>query len=458
MPASSMITNVDGPTAAAQSGSSPCRSDQVSLARVSVRMPVCSPRTAAAAADGARPSTWPPSSVQARVRARMAVVFPAPAGAIASCSRAPEVHICRTRDACPASRAVPFAAISSRARSTADCVDDCSVAAAGGGDEALLGVEDALRGVEVGAGDGVDRRPVDPPQRVRFLDAVRWCGQGYRSVLEDLIDQQIHQRARLLGRHVDGADVALGFGADVPHLPGRPGLLHDGQHPVGGLRDPAGVGHAWRSLRRGQVPSRPSRRRRSRPPSTAAASFSQVARCSAQGSGFVLGVAGLQRCLLGQVQRFDRCGWSAMIVLELDGELAAAEVDVGAAGRPPLVQPGVDADDLPDRPLARIGARTFGEPHPQRVAEVLLEGGVVGLRRGNLGLEQHPAVDRQPAPVEGLDLVRHRDMGVQIRVAGTAVAVGERGRDQATHVDLPDPLRPGPGEQGLLLDEASARR
>ena len=35
MPASSMITNVDGPTAAAQSGNSPCCSDQVSLARVS---------------------------------------------------------------------------------------------------------------------------------------------------------------------------------------------------------------------------------------------------------------------------------------------------------------------------------------------------------------------------------------------------------------------------------------
>ena len=55
MPASSMITKVDGPTAAAQSGSSPCCRDQVSLARVSARMPVCSPRTAAAAADGARP-------------------------------------------------------------------------------------------------------------------------------------------------------------------------------------------------------------------------------------------------------------------------------------------------------------------------------------------------------------------------------------------------------------------
>jgi hypothetical protein len=59
-------------------------------------------------------------------------------------------------------------------------------------------------------------------------------------------------------------------------------------------------------------------------------------------------------------------------VLELDGELAAAEVDIGPAGRPPLVQPGVDADNFPDRPLARIGTRARREPHPQRVAEVLL--------------------------------------------------------------------------------------
>ena len=97
----------------------------------------------------------------------------------------------------------------------------------------------------------------------------------------------------------------------------------------------------------------------------------------------MLGVAGLQRCLLGQVQRFDRCRWSAMIGLELDRQFAAADVDVGAAGRPPLVQPGVDTDDLPDRPLRRIGAGPFREPHPQRVAEVLLQGGVVdGMREG----------------------------------------------------------------------------
>ena len=40
--------------------------------------------------------TVPPASVQARVRVCRAVVFPAPAGAIASCSRDPDVAIART--------------------------------------------------------------------------------------------------------------------------------------------------------------------------------------------------------------------------------------------------------------------------------------------------------------------------------------------------------------------------
>jgi hypothetical protein len=47
---------------------------------------------------------------------------------------------------------------------------------------------------------------------------------------------------------------------------------------------------------------------------------------------------------------------------------------------------GSTPDNLPDRPLARIRIRTRSELDPQRVAEVLLQGGVVGLRRGNLGL------------------------------------------------------------------------
>ena len=50
---------------------------------------------AAAAAEGASPMTLPPPLVQAVARARRAVVFPAPAGAMASCSRAPEVAIDR---------------------------------------------------------------------------------------------------------------------------------------------------------------------------------------------------------------------------------------------------------------------------------------------------------------------------------------------------------------------------
>ena len=58
-------------------------------------------------------------------------------------------------------------------------VEDRSVADAGDGDEALLGGQDALGGVEVGAGDRVNRGSVDPPQRARFFDAVRWGRQGY---------------------------------------------------------------------------------------------------------------------------------------------------------------------------------------------------------------------------------------------------------------------------------------
>jgi hypothetical protein len=63
-----------------------------------------------------------------------------------------------------------------------------------------------------------------------------------------------------------------------------------------------------------------------------------------------------------------------------------------------------------------------------------------------------PSIDSQ-RPSRGLHLVRHRNVGVQIRVAGPAVPMGEGGCNQAADVDLPDPLRPGPGEQGMLLDE-----
>ena len=43
-------------------------------------------------------------------------------------------------------------------------------------------------------------------------------------------------------------------------------------------------------------------------------------------------------------------------------------------------------------------------------------------------------------------------MGVQIRVAGPAVAMGERGCQQTLDVDLPDAVGADPGEQGVLLE------
>ena len=77
------------------------------------------------------------------------------------------------------------------------------------GEETQLSVEDPLRRVEVGAGDGVDRRPVDPPQRLRFLDVVSRCGQGNTPAIEHLIDQQVHQGTCPLDRHIRSADLAL---------------------------------------------------------------------------------------------------------------------------------------------------------------------------------------------------------------------------------------------------------
>jgi hypothetical protein len=46
--------------------------------------------------------------------------------------------------------------------------------------------------VEGGASHGVDRGPVDPPQRLRFLDVVSRCDEGDGAAIEDLIDQQVH--------------------------------------------------------------------------------------------------------------------------------------------------------------------------------------------------------------------------------------------------------------------------
>ena len=126
----------------------------------------------------------------------------------------------------------------------------------------------------------------------------------------------------------------------------------------------------------------------------------------------------------------------------------------GSTRRPPGIQAGVDADDFSDRPFPRVLVRPFGESESETVAEVVLQGGVIGLGCGDGRLEQDAAVDAEPASVEGLHLVSDGHMGVQVGVAGAAVAVGERGRDQPLHVHLPYAVGAGAAKQGVLFDEA----
>ena len=68
--------------------------------------------------------------------------------------------------------------------------------------------------------------------------------------------------------------------------------------------------------------------------------------------------------------------------------------------------------------LVAVGAGTLREDQPEPGSQVLLQGGVVGLGGGDVGLEQDPPVDREPLPGQGLHLVRDRDVGVQVRVSG----------------------------------------
>ena len=123
-----------------------------------------------------------------------------------------------------------------------------------------------------------------------------------------------------------------------------------------------------------------------------------------------------------------------MVALKIAGQLPAPGLDTGPPRRPAAVQGRVDADNLTNRPQPRIGVGSFRKPDAEAVVEVVFQGGVVGLRRRHRRLEQHPPIDRQPPPVEGLHLVRNRDMSVQIRVAGSGIAGCKCGRDQTGHL------------------------
>ena len=84
------------------------------FASVSAGVPSSPPRTAAAAADGASATTTPPACRHASATTFIAVVFPAPAGAIPSCTTRPEQQNARTNPCCPGFNARPAVALWSR--------------------------------------------------------------------------------------------------------------------------------------------------------------------------------------------------------------------------------------------------------------------------------------------------------------------------------------------------------
>ena len=106
------------------------------------------------------------------------------------------------------------------------------------------------------------------------------------------------------------------------------GFSPHGEDVIGGPCDPAGVGDGGGLGGRGKCRLH-HRCDGAASARIAAASFSQVERCSISERGSCL-ARGLQRRLLGQVQRFDRGRRPAMIFLELDREFTAADVDVSA--------------------------------------------------------------------------------------------------------------------------------
>jgi hypothetical protein len=183
-----MITSVDGPTAAAQSGRSPWSSDQVSLARVSVRIPVCSARTAAAAAEGGQAVHLTAVLGPGEGEGAHGGGFPGAGGGDRELQpRRRGAHL-PNQGGLPHIQGGAVRGHFQQGKIDDGAVEDRSVADAGDGEEALLRVQDALGGVEVGAGDAVNRRPVDPPQRARFFDAVGG-GDSSAAAIEHLINQ-----------------------------------------------------------------------------------------------------------------------------------------------------------------------------------------------------------------------------------------------------------------------------
>ena len=150
----------------------------------------------------------------------MAVVLPVPAGARASWTRAPEVARRRTRAAWSSLRAVPFAVASARAIPTRTSVIFRPSTRRAASRTRLLGVEDPAGGVDRGAVDVVHALAVRPPQRLGLGHRVGRI-EPHRLLTQRQVDDAGDGLFDVVGGEGEASGLSLGFGADVPHGPGR---------------------------------------------------------------------------------------------------------------------------------------------------------------------------------------------------------------------------------------------
>ena len=270
--------------------------------------------------------TVPPSSVHAEVRARMAVVFPAPAGAIASWSAAPEVAIERTSAVWPALSGVWLAACSSSVTVTA-----CSVAACRPARPAAATSRCSAARISrlVNRAAPATSYMLAPSERRSTAGSVSPSPSGVSRT--DASRAASTTRSSTVstsrGGECGGADLPVGLGPHVPHLPGGAARLHLRQHPCGGLLYPRGVDPDRRGLAPGRQCSPDHPGDPVGPAQDVLGLGAPGGALLVQGARFVLGLAGLEGRLLGQLDGLDDGRGAAVVALEGLGELGPSGLD-----------------------------------------------------------------------------------------------------------------------------------
>ena len=329
----------------------------------------------------------------------MVVVFPAPAGAIASCSRAPEVAIPVTRAACPALRVTPFAACSNSATPTASALAVCPSHRPAASTSRCSAARIAAEVYRVDPATSYTLRPVLAAQRGRLDEVVLGLGDPDGAGGQDLVDDQVHDSLDLPGGQVHRPDPALRLGPHVPDLPRRPRALQRGQDRVVRWPAPTPRPPPTRAfLVPGERAAATIAVNPPGPPRTSSASRRHVVRCSARVRG---------SCLASRVSRVACCA-SAMDSTTVGGRPCSAwKARASWPRRTSMVARRVDhrwfrAGSTPTISrtgrLPRCGVLALREHHAEAGVQVLLDGGVVGLGGGDVGLEQHPPVNGQPLP------------------------------------------------------------